>query len=128
RTLIELMHADLIAIRTGLQQLEAAGTRSLDCRHSGFSASDAVAKIRQLADNWKQPFQMDYTERTVNETFDKLLNLRSDVEKSLEQLTAKSPAPAPSRAPAPAAKSAAPPAKAPAKVAKLPEPAAEPEP
>jgi hypothetical protein len=128
RTLIELMHADLIAIRTGLQQLEAAGTRTLDCRQSGFAASEPVAKIRQLADNWKQPFQMDYTERTVNETFDKLLNLRSDVEKSLEQLTAKSVAPAASRAPAPAAKPAAPPAKAPAKVAKLPEPAAEPEP
>jgi hypothetical protein len=128
RTLIELMHADLIAIRTGLQQLEAAGTRALDCRQSGFAASEPVAKIRQFADEWKQPFQKEYTERTVNETFDKLLNLRSDVEKSLEQLTAKSPAPAPSRAPAPAAKSAAPPAKAPAKVAKLPEPAAEPDP
>jgi hypothetical protein len=126
RTLIELMHADLIAIRTGLQQLEAAGTRALDCRQSGFAASEPVAKIRQFADEWKQPFQKEYTERTVNETFDKLLNLRSDVEKSLEQLTAKSPAP--SRAPAPAAKSAAPLAKAPAKVAKLPEPAAEPEP
>jgi hypothetical protein len=126
RTLIELMHADLIAIRTGLQQLEAAGTRALDCRQSGFAASEPVAKIRQFADEWKQPFQKEYTERTVNETFDKLLNLRSDVEKSLEQLTAKSPAP--SRAPAPTAKSAAPPAKAPAKVAKLPEPAAEPEP
>jgi hypothetical protein len=126
RTLIELMHADLIAIRTGLQQLETAGTRALDCRQSGFAASEPVAKIRQFADEWKQPFQKEYTERTVNETFDKLLNLRSDVEGSLEQLAAKPPAPA--RAPAPAAKSAAPPAKAPAKVAKLPEPAAEPEP
>jgi len=122
RTLIELMHADLIAIRTGLQQLEAAGTPTLDCRQSGFSASEPVAKIRQLADEWKQPFQMDYTERTVNETFDKLLNLRSDVEKALEHLTAKSAAPAAPRAPAPAAKSAAPPAKAPAKAAKVPEP------
>jgi len=127
RTLIELMHADLIAIRSGLQQLEAAGSNTLDCRHSGFSASEPVAKIRQLADEWKQPFQKDYTERTVNETFDKLLNLRSDVEKSLEQLPAKSGAPAASRAPTPTAKSAAPPSKAPAKAAKLPEPAAEPE-
>jgi len=127
RTLIELMHADLIAIRSGLQQLEAAGTRTLDCRHSGFSASEPVAKIRQFADEWKQPFQKDYTERTVNETFDKLLNLRSDVEKSLEQLTPKSSAPAASRAPASTAKSAPPPPKAPSKAAKLAEPAAEPE-
>ena len=124
RTLIELMHADLIAIRSGLQQLEAAGTPTLDCRRSGFSASEPVAKIRQLADEWKQPFQKDYTERTVNETFDKLLNLRSDVEKSLEQLTSKSAAPAPPRAPAPSAKSATPPPKAPVKAAKVPEPPA----
>jgi hypothetical protein len=126
RTLIELMHADLIAIRTGLQQLEAAGMRTIDCSRSGFSASESVSKIRQLADDWKQPFQKDYTERTVNETFDKLLNLRSDVEKSLEQLTAKAAAPAASRAPAPTAKSAVP-TKAPDKVAKKPKPAAKPE-
>jgi hypothetical protein len=127
RTLIELMHADLIAIRSGLQQLEAAGTSTLDCRHSGFSASEPVAKIRQFADEWKQPFQKDYTERTVNETFDKLLNLRGDVEKSLEQLTPKLSAPAASRAPAPTAKSTPTLPKAPSKAAKLPEPAAEPE-
>jgi len=47
---------------------------------------EPLAKIAQLADEWKQPFQKDYTERTVNETFDKLLNLRADVEKALEQL------------------------------------------
>jgi hypothetical protein len=128
RTLIELMHADLISIRTGLQQLEGAGTRTIDCSHSGFSASEPVAKIRQLADDWKQPFQKDYTERTVNETFDRLLNLRSDVEKSLALLAAKSSAPAAPRSPAPAAKSSAPPAKTPAKTAKPREPAAEPEP
>ena len=125
RTLIELMHADLIAIRSGLQQLGDAGTRTIDCRHSGLSASEPLAKIAQLADEWKQPFQKDYTERTVNETFDKLLNLRADVEKALEQL-AKSAAPA---ATAPAAKSAAPATttKAPAKAAKAPEKPAEPE-
>jgi len=125
RTLIELMHADLIAIRSGLQQLGDAGTRTIDCRHSGLSASEPLAKVMQLADEWKQPFQKDYTERTVNETFEKLLNLRSEVEKALEQL-AKSAAPA---ATAPAAKSAAPATttKAPAKAAKAPEKPAEPE-
>jgi hypothetical protein len=126
RTLIELMHADLIAIRSGLQQLEDAGTPTINCHHSGLSASEPVAKVRQLADEWKQPFQKDYTERTVNETFEKLLNLRSDVEKALEQLAAKSAAPAASRAPAPGAKSATPPAKTPVKAAKV-KPPAEPE-
>jgi hypothetical protein len=117
RTLIELMHADLIAIRSGLTQLEAAGTRTIDCRQSGLSASEPLAKITQLADEWKQPFQKEYTERTVNETFEKLLNLRTDVEKALQALAAKSGGPATSRAAAPAAKSA-PPAKTPAKAAK----------
>jgi len=117
RTLIELMHADLIAIRSGLMQLEAAGTPTIDCRHSGFSASEPLAKITQLANEWKQPFQKEYTERTVNETFEKLLNLRTDVEKALEQLAAKSSAAA-ARTPAPPAKSEAPAAKAPDKPAK----------
>src|SRR2546430_1652778 len=31
RTLIELMHADLIAIRAGLSQLQSAGVRTIDC-------------------------------------------------------------------------------------------------
>ena len=126
RTLIELMHADLIAIRSGLMQLEAAGAPTIDCRQSGLSASEPLAKITQLANEWKQPFQKDYTERTVNETFEKLLNLRSDVEKALEQLAAKSSAAA-ARTPAPPAKSEAPAAKAPDKPAKAREKAPEPE-
>lgn len=82
RTLIELMHADLIAIRTGLNQLEAAGARTMDCRQFGLSASEPVAKIKQLADEWKQPFQKEYTERSVNQAFEKLLGLRADVERA----------------------------------------------
>ncbi len=49
RTLIELMHADLIAIRSGLMQLEAAGARTIDCRQSGLTTSESLAKITQLA-------------------------------------------------------------------------------
>jgi hypothetical protein len=123
RTLIELMHADLIAIRSELQQLETAGTRVIDCHRSGLSSSEPVAKVKLLADEWKQPFQKDYTERTVNETFEKLLSLRSDVEKALEQLAAKSAAPAATSRPlAVNTKPDASPAKAPAKPAKAPEP------
>ena len=105
RTLIELMHADLIAIRSGLEQLDTAGVSVIDCKRIGLSSSESIAKIRQLADDWKQPFQKEYTERTVNETFEKLLNLRSDVEQALERHAAKQQipvTPAPS-APAPRA-------------------------
>jgi hypothetical protein len=89
RTLIELMHADLIAIRAGLSQLEEASVRIIDCHHFGLSASEPLSKIREFADAWKQPFQKDYTERVVSQAFEKLLGLRTDVEHALEKLTGK---------------------------------------
>jgi hypothetical protein len=91
RTLIELMHADLIAIRSGLSQLEHSGVRIIDCHHCGLSAAEPMSKIQQMADEWKQPFQKEYTERTVNQAFDKLLGLRSDVELALERTLGKTP-------------------------------------
>jgi len=93
RTLIELMHADLIAIRAGLERLDTAGVHAIDCKRFGLSASESLSKIRQLADEWKQPFQKEYTERTVSETFEKLLNLRAAVEQALERLAAKQAGP-----------------------------------
>jgi hypothetical protein len=85
RTLIELMHADLITVRSGLTQLESAGVRIIDCHHFGLSAAEAVDKIRATADEWKQPFQKEYTERSVSQAFEKLLGLRTDVEHALEK-------------------------------------------
>jgi hypothetical protein len=90
RTFIELMHADLIAIRTGLDQLDAEGVRIIDCHHFGLSTSESISKIQLLAQEWKQPFQQEYTERSVNATFEKLLNLRASVEQALESLAGKS--------------------------------------
>jgi hypothetical protein len=98
RTLIELMHADLIAIRSGLGQLDAANVRILDCQGFGLSIAEPVTKVRRLADEWKQPFQQEYTERSVNETFEKLLALRSDVERALERFAPKISAAVPSAA------------------------------
>jgi hypothetical protein len=91
RTFIELMHADLIAIRSGLSQMETSGVRIIDCHHFGLSAEEPLAKIREVADEWKQPFQQDYTERSVNQTFEKLLGLRTDVERALEKIAPKAP-------------------------------------
>jgi hypothetical protein len=82
RTLIELMHADLIAIRSALTQIESANVQVIDCQSCGLSIAEPVAKVRRLADEWKQPFQQEYTERTVNEAFERLLALRSDVERA----------------------------------------------
>jgi hypothetical protein len=89
RTLIELMHADLIAIRAGLSQLQAAGARVIDCHHAGLSATEPLTKISTMADEWKQPFQKEYTERTVSQAFDKLLGLRTDVEQAVEKVLGK---------------------------------------
>ena len=90
RTLIELMHADMIAIRAGLGQLQSAGARIIDCHHFGLSASEPLTKICAIADEWKQPFQKDYTERSVSQAFDRLLGLRTDVEQALEKAPGKS--------------------------------------
>ncbi len=84
RTLIELMHADLIAIRTGLQQLEGAGVGTMECKSLASSGPEPLAKIKQIADEWKQPFHKEYTESTVTQAFEKLLGLRQDVEQALE--------------------------------------------
>lgn len=88
RTLIELMHADLIAIRSGLSQLQTAGVRTIDCHHAGLLAGEPLSKVRKIADEWKQPFQKEYTERTVSQAFENLLGLRADVEQALEKASA----------------------------------------
>jgi hypothetical protein len=106
RTLIELMHADLIFIRSGLTHLESAGARTVDCQSFGLTAAEPVARVRQLADEWKQPFQKEYTERSVNQAFDKLLSLRADVGRTMEKVLGK-PAEAAKPAPAVPATSAA---------------------
>ncbi|PYT80053.1 MAG: hypothetical protein DMG40_13690 [Acidobacteria bacterium] len=88
RTLIELMHADLIAIRAGIEQLQTAGVRTMDCHHAGLLGGEPIAKVRKIADEWKQPFQQEYTERTVSQAFENLLGLRSDVEQAIQKANA----------------------------------------
>jgi len=110
RTLIELMHADLIAIRAGLTQIDSANVRVIDCSSFGLSTTEPIAKVRQVADDWKQPFQQEYTERTVTDAFEKLLALRGDVERALERVALKSIAPAAPAAAESAPRAAAPPA------------------
>src|SRR6202790_2958537 len=89
RTLIELMHADLIATRAGIVKLEASDVHVIDCRNTGLSGAEPLTKIKKLADEWKQPFQKEYTERSVSQAFEKLLGLRADVENALEKIAAK---------------------------------------
>ncbi len=89
RTLIELMHADLIYIRSGINHLESVDVRTLNCESFGLTSTEPINKIRQIADEWKQPFQKEYNERTVNQAFEKLLALRADVERNVERVLGK---------------------------------------
>ncbi len=90
RTLIELMHSDLIFIRSGINHLEQAGAKTVDCQSYGLTSSEPIAKVRALADDWKQPFQKEYTERTVSQAFEKLLALRADVDRNAVRVLGKS--------------------------------------
>jgi hypothetical protein len=89
RTLIELMHADLIYIRSGINHLESTGTKTINCQTFGLTTTEPINKVRQLADEWKQPFQREYNERSVNQAFEKLLALRYDVERTIEKVLGK---------------------------------------
>src|SRR5229473_1586355 len=87
-----LMHADLIFIRSGLNSLQHAGAKTIDCHSVGLGKAEPIEKLQQMTDEWKQPFQKEYTERTVNQAFEKLLGLRADVERAVEKVIGKSPA------------------------------------
>jgi hypothetical protein len=91
RTLIELMHADLIFIRSGLSSLQHGGAKTIDCHSVGLGKAEPIEKLQQMTDEWKQPFQKEYTERTVNQAFEKLLGLRADVERAVEKVIGKPP-------------------------------------
>ncbi len=92
RTLIELMHADLIFIRSGLANLQQAGAKTIECQSVGLGKAEPIDKLQQMTDEWKQPFQKEYTERTVNQAFEKLLGLRVDVERAVEKVIGKAQA------------------------------------
>jgi hypothetical protein len=97
RAFIRMLHADLSAVREAVDSLEAKGVKTVDCRRAGFSAAETTMQLRYFSENWRQPFQKDYTENSVRHAFEQLLALRADLEEALghKQSNAKStPAPA----------------------------------
>lgn len=83
RGFIRILHADLGAMRQAIASLEAKGAKTVDCRSAGFSAAETTAKLRHFCENWRQPFQKDYTESSVRRAFEQLLALRADLEDAL---------------------------------------------
>jgi len=85
RAFIRLLHADLGAVRHAVEALNASGVKTVDCRRAGFSAAETTAHLRSFCENWRQPFQKDYTESSVTRAFEQLLALRADLEEALSR-------------------------------------------
>jgi len=102
RAFIRMLHADLQAVRETIDSLEKLGVKTVDCRRAGFSAAETTIQLRFFCENWRQPFQKDYTENSVSHAFEQLLALRTDLEDALEraQKPAKRTPPATSKSPA----------------------------
>src|SRR5467141_1505282 len=83
RTFIRLLHADLRAIESALNELERRSVKFIDCRRSGLSASEPVAKLRQFHKQWKSPFQTDYNQDSQFRPYEQLMCLRQDLEEAL---------------------------------------------
>lgn len=83
RSFIRMLHADLKAVREAIDALEAKGVKAVDCRRAGFSAAETTAQLRHFCENWKQPFQKDYTQSSVTRSFEQLLAVRADLEDAL---------------------------------------------
>jgi hypothetical protein len=105
RAFIRMLHADLKAVREAIDALEAKGVKTVDCRRAGFSAAETTLELRHFCENWRQPFQKDYTQSSVTRSFEQLLAVRADLE---EALGIKSQTGAPEPAPAPKAESKTP--------------------
>jgi hypothetical protein len=93
RGFIHLLHADLAAVKEAVSALEAKGVKTADCRRAGFSAAETMVHLRHFCDNWRQPFQKDYTESSVTHAFEQLLALRADLEEVLARHNKPKPAP-----------------------------------
>lgn len=83
RGFIRLLHADLSALGQAVDTLEANGVKTVDCRRAGLSAAETTTQLRFFHENWRQPFQKDYTANSVTRAFEQLLALRADLEEAL---------------------------------------------
>jgi len=91
RMFIRLLHADLSAVRQAIEALDAGGVKTVDCRRAGFSAAETTTQLRFFSENWRQPFQKDYTENSVTAAFEQLLALRADLEEALSRAQSAAP-------------------------------------
>ncbi|HXW62161.1 MAG TPA: hypothetical protein VEJ45_06150 [Candidatus Acidoferrales bacterium] len=87
---IRMLHADLKAVAEAIEKLETLGVKTVDCRGAGFSAAETTAQLRFFGENWRQPFQKDYTQSSVHRAFEQLLAVRTALEEALARKSASS--------------------------------------
>jgi hypothetical protein len=83
RIFIQLLHCELRAVGEALIELERRGTTTVDCRRAGFSSEESIAGLREFRQQWRAPFQTNYTQPGAFRSFERLLTLRSDLEDAL---------------------------------------------
>jgi hypothetical protein len=76
-----LMQAELHAIRVAADTLAGRGVESVDCSVCGLAATQSLADLRRLAQEWKKPFQASYA---AGRPFEQLMAIRECLEKALQ--------------------------------------------
>lgn len=76
-----LMHSDLQAIRSAIQQLESAGVSSVDCREAGLGSEEPLTTMRTLCHQWKKPFREAYR---AGQSFRQLGQIRNILAKKIQ--------------------------------------------
>ncbi|HVH88597.1 MAG TPA: hypothetical protein VM912_17900 [Terriglobales bacterium] len=81
-----LMHSDLHFIRKAVQDLEAMGVSTVDCREAGLGSEEPLATLRTLCHQWKKPFREAYR---AGQSFRQLGIVRNILAKTVQAHAAK---------------------------------------
>jgi hypothetical protein len=84
RAFFHLMHNDLNSILEGLDELQANGVTTLDCRRAQFSAQEPVDRLRMVCQSWKVMFQAEYSS---GQPLRLLVDLKASVDQALGRAT-----------------------------------------
>lgn len=76
-----LMRADVEAIRQGVRELAVLGVSSVDCERAGLSNSEPLPRVLRLCQQWRKPFQAEYS---AGNPFAQIAELRAAVEDTLK--------------------------------------------
>jgi len=88
RAFFQAMHFDLHSIRSAVNELEALGHATVDCRDAGLTECESLDQVRHVVHQWKTPFRAPYS---GGASFLQLILLRHALQRTLEE--AKGPAP-----------------------------------